>query len=90
MKVAIILSAAALAIGSAAAIADDGSTTGRGAGAKSVGPASENGDTTTGNVKDPSTMGRSADPGYAPSATTGPRGAAGTPSPEAPGGRSNR
>ena len=48
MKLAIPLSAAVLAVASTAALADSVSDTGRAAGAKSVGPASENSDTTTG------------------------------------------
>ncbi len=73
MKLAIALSAAILSVASAAAFAQDASTTGRGNGEKSVGPASENGDTTTGNTTNPATMGRSSDPGWAPPTTGAPK-----------------
>jgi hypothetical protein len=72
MKFVTALSAALISIAPVAAFAQDASTTGRGAGAKPVGPASENGDTSTGNARSPSETGRSDYPdSAAPSAPSG-------------------
>ena len=62
MKLSIALAAAMLALAPAAAYAQSSSDTGRGAGDKAVGPASQNGDTSTSNTKAPGSMGRSAYP----------------------------
>ena len=53
MKVATVLSAAFLALTPVVASAQDASSTGRANGDKPVGPASENGDNTTSNTKNP-------------------------------------
>jgi hypothetical protein len=68
MKRVIALSAL-LSLAPAIAFAQDASTTGRGAGARSVGPASENGDNTLGNTRNPIATGRSVYTGGAPSVT---------------------
>lgn len=62
MKVVTVLSAAFLALTPVVASAQDASSTGRANGDKPVGPASENGDNTTSNTKNPGGSGRSAYP----------------------------
>ena len=60
MKFITALSAALLTLAPVASFAQDASTTGRGAGAKPAAPASENGDTSIGNTREPGATGRSS------------------------------
>jgi hypothetical protein len=60
MKFALAVSIALLTLAPVGAFAQDSSTNARGDGRKAVGPASENGDTSTGNTIRPDAMGRSA------------------------------
>ncbi|ACK49405.1 conserved hypothetical protein [Methylocella silvestris BL2] len=70
MKSAAAILAAMLALAPAVAFAQSESGNGRGNGDKAVGPASENGDASTSNTKQPGGMGRSAYPDN--SATSAP------------------
>ncbi len=62
MKSATAILAALLALAPAITFAQSESGNGRGNGDKAVGPASENGDASTSNTKNPGAMGRSAYP----------------------------